>query len=187
VDDTSQTVVQLLHAWREGDAEAPDRLMPLVYDELRRLARAQMKREREGHTLQPTALAHEAYARLIGAELEWRDKVHFLSVAARVMRRVLIEHARARKSEKRGGDQLRVTLTEESAGSGGSDWDMLALDQALGQLERNDPRQGRAVELHYFAGLSYAEIAKELEVSEATVDRDLRHARAWLRSRFEKG
>jgi RNA polymerase sigma factor (TIGR02999 family) len=177
----SPSIPQLLEAWREGDLSAYDRLFPLVYHELRRLARAQMRGERAGHSLQPTLLVHEAYLRLVDAEVDWRDRTHFLSVAARVMRRILIEHARTKAAHKRGGADQRVTLTSTIASPEGSPIDVLVLDMALERLRKLDARQADGVELCYFGGLTYAEIGEVLGVSEATVDRDLRHARAWLR------
>lgn len=153
--------------------------MPLVYERLRRLARAQMKGERRDHTLQPTALVHEAYARMVDLELPWRDRVHFLSMAARAMRRVLVDHARAQRAAKRGGGRVKVSLHEEHAATP-SVVDLVDLDLALERLRGQESRPSRVVELHYFGGLSYNEIALELEISEATVDRDLRFARAWL-------
>jgi RNA polymerase sigma-70 factor, ECF subfamily len=175
------TIVQLLQDWRAGDKGAYARLIPLVYDELRRLARGQLRREQTGHSLQPTVLVHEAYLRLVKAEVDWRNRTHFLSVAARVMRRILVEHARARRAEKRGGDALHVTLTGPIAAPDGRPIDVLALDEAMERLREFDARQAEIVELSYFGGLTYPEIGELVGISEATVDRDLRHARAWLR------
>ena len=179
--DESQEVVQLLEQWREGDESAYDRLIPLVYADLRRLARGQLRREPAGHSLQPTLLVHEAYLRLAEAQVDWQDRTHFLSVAARVMRRILVEHARAIHAAKRGGEALRVTLTSQVEAPASDPIDVLRLDAALTRLERLDARQAKVVELCYFGGLTYPEIGKMLQISEATVDRDLRHARAWLR------
>ena len=174
-------VTRLLADWREqGDERALDALVPLVYEELRRLAAARLRGEREGHTLQPTALVHEAYARLVRAELSFSDRVHFFAVAAQMMRRVLVDHARRARSAKRGGGLRAVTLEEHVASPGADTMDILALDQALERLAEQEPRKARAVELHFFGGLSYKETAEALEVSEATVDRDIRMARAWL-------
>ena len=179
--DESQEVVHLLAQWRDGDESAYDRLVPLVYADLRRLARGQLRREPTGHSLQPTLLVHEAYLRLAGADVTWQNRTHFLSVAARVMRRILVDRARAMRASKRGAGALRVTLTSHIAAPESDPIDILTLDAALERLERLDPRQGRVVELCYFGGLTYPEISTMLNVSEATVDRDLRHARAWLR------
>jgi RNA polymerase sigma factor (TIGR02999 family) len=177
----SAELIGLLDDWREGDATAYDRLIPMVYDELRRLARRQLRRERPGHSLQATQLVHEAYLRLADADVDWRNRTHFLSVAARVMRRILVEHARAKRSQKRGGGDFRVTLTGEVAAPPGDPIDVLTLNTALERLQQFDPRQAQVVELCYFGGLTYPEIGRMLGISEATVDRDLRHARAWLR------
>ena len=175
----SAEVVRLLGEWRQGDQDAYERLIPLVYGELHRLAGAQLRREMPGHSLQPTMLVHEAYLRLAGADVAWQNRTHFLSVAARVMRRLLVERARARRAEKRGGDAVRVTLTDAAVAQ--DPVDVLDLDRALERLQRFDPRQAEVVELSYFGGLTYPEIASLVGISEATVARDLRHARAWLR------
>jgi len=180
-DLEAETIVRLLQEWRQGDEQAYDRLVPLVYGELRRLARGQLRREQAGHSLQPTALVHEAYLRLVKAEVDWRDRTHFLSVAARVMRRILVEHARARRADKRGGDVLHVTLTGPIAAPDERPIDLLALDEAMERLRGFDARQAQIVELSYFGGLTYPEIGLMVGISEASVDRDLRHARAWLR------
>jgi len=176
-----QNITELLRAWRDGDDGAFEELVPLVYDELRRLARAQMRREPQDHTLQPTGLVHEAYVRLVGADLDWQDRNHFLSVAARAMRRVLIDHARRKRAERRGGDLLRVTLSRGPTADSGETVDVMALHEALERLEAYDARQARTVELHFFGGLTQPEIAQVAGLSLATVERDLRHARAWLR------
>jgi RNA polymerase sigma factor (TIGR02999 family) len=173
-------VSELLTAWREGDESALDRLMPLVYDELHRLAERQLRRERDDHTLQTTALLHEAYLRLVGADVEWHGRVHFLAVAASTMRRVLVDHARARKRAKRGGGAVPVTLQDDMVGGEGRVTDLLALDEAIGRLSALDERKARAVELHYFGGLTYEETAQALALSPATVHRELRLAKAWL-------
>jgi len=175
-------VTRLLLAWRAGEEGAFDDLVPLVYDELRFLASRALGREERGHTLRTTALVHEAYVRLVGADVDWDGTRHFMRVAARAMRRILVDHARKRKSAKRGGDARAVeldTLAEilpaESRAA-----DVLDLDEALERLLALEERKGRAVELHYFGGLSYEQVAEALEVSPATVHRDLRMARAWL-------
>lgn len=177
----SAEVVRLLDQWRHGDQDAYDRLIPLVYGELRRLARGQLRRESPGHSLQPTVLVHEAYLRLADVDIAWQNRTHFLSVAARVMRRILVEWARARRATKRGGDNVRVTLTDGMSARHSDPVDMLALDGALERLQQLDARQAQVVELSYFGGLTYPEISKHVGISEATVDRDLRHARAWLK------
>jgi RNA polymerase sigma factor (TIGR02999 family) len=177
----SAEVLRLLDEWRAGDEAAYDRLIPLVYTELRRLAHAQLRRESPGHSLQPTLLVHEAYLRLADADIAWQNRTHFMSVAARVMRRILVDWARARRADKRGGNDVRVTLTDTVSARQSDPVDMLALDGALERLQGLDARQAQVVELSYFAGLTYPEIGRLLDVSEATVDRDLRHARAWLK------
>lgn len=174
-------MARLLQEWRAGNQEAYARLIPLVYAELRRVARGHLRREGRGHSLQPTMLVHEAYLRLVGAEVDWRNRTHFLSVAANVMRRILVERARARQARKRGGDDVRVTLSDQMADPQAKPVDLLMLDQAIDRLRELDDRQAQAIELSYFGGLTYAEIGEALSISEATVDRDLRHARAWLR------
>lgn len=173
-------ITVLLRAWAQGDRAALDRLTPVIYDELRRLARAYMRRERTGHTLSPTALVSEAFLRLAGSEQPtYEDRVHFLSMAARHMRRVLVDHARKRAADKRGGGDLTVTL-DEGLVSGGRPHELVALDDALQSLAAVDERKAQVVELCYFAGMSHKEIAVALSVHENTVARDLRLAEAWL-------
>lgn len=180
MDDTTE-VTTLLQAWRAGDEQACDRLVPFVYAELRRLARLQLRREPAGLSLQPTALVHEAYLRLVKADVSWQDRTHFMSVAARVMRRILVEHARARRARKRGGDETRVTLSGSVEAAQADPIDVLLLDAALERLQALDSRQAQVVELSYFGGMTYPEVGEALGISEATVHRSLRHARAWLR------
>jgi RNA polymerase sigma factor (TIGR02999 family) len=177
---TSARVTELLLDWRRGDQDALEQLIPLVYDELRRIAARQLRSERPDHTLQPTALVHEAYGRLVGADITWNDRAHFFAIAARTMRRVLVDHARAQEREKRGGGAVRVTLDENLAVDAGRPEEMLALDAALEQLAKFDARKAEVVQLHFFGGLTYDQIAEALGISAATVDRDLRMARAWL-------
>jgi RNA polymerase sigma factor (TIGR02999 family) len=174
-------VTRLLVAWRDGQPGALDRLIPLVYDELRRQARRQLRRERVGHTLQPTALVHEAFLRLAGqSQAQWQNRRQFFAVASRVMRRVLVDQARARAASKRGDGLTRVALDDAVATGASPDVDVLALDQALDRLEQLDPRQARVVELRYFGGMSAAEAADAVGLSLATVNRDWAMARAWL-------
>ena len=178
---TPTPVTTLLQAWHQGDESARDRLVPLVYDELHRLARAQFAREKSGHTLQPTALVHEAYLRLMDHQaLDWQGRTHFFALAAMTMRRVLVSHARKQRAAKRGQGGVAVTLCEEHAVAEAQDVDVLALDAALGALEAIDPRQARIVELRYFAGLTIEETAEALGISPATVKLDWSLARAWL-------
>lgn len=175
-------VTQLLMDWRGGRGEALDELMPLVYAELRRLASSALNGESPGHTLQTTALVHEAYVRLVGADVDWEGSGHFMRVAARAMRRILVDHARKRRSLKRGSGHTPVsldTLQGVLPGASRPD-DVIELDEALERLIALEERKGRAIELHYFGGLSYDEVAEVLDVSPATVHRDLRMAKAWL-------
>ena len=175
-------VTQLLQQWQAGDAAAVDQLMPLVYDELRRLAHHHLKGERSGHTLSTTALVHEAYLNMIGqAPAPWQDRTHFFAIASRVMRRVLIWYARKRNAAKRGGGQANVALDEEAVLSDDRLEELLALNHALERLEAMDPRLCRVVECRYFGGLSIPETAEVLAISPATVKRDWQTARAWLR------
>lgn len=177
-----ENVTELLLAWSDGKREALDRLLPLVYRELRRLAASYLGRERAGHTLQPTALVNEAYLRLVDQKrVEWKSRSHFFGISAQMMRRILIDYARAHQSDKRGGDRLRVTLDSslEVAGEG-RDVDLIALDAALDELARMDPRQAKLVELRFFVGLTLEETAEVLEVAPITVRREWNLAKAWL-------
>jgi RNA polymerase sigma factor (TIGR02999 family) len=175
-------VTQLLLDWSDGDKAALDKLMPLVYQELRRLARYYMRRERAGHTLQTTALVNEAYLRLVDYKrMRWQDRAHFLAVAAQAMRRILIEHARSRQSARRGGAEARkVSLDEAAVLADEQAAEMIALDDALTSLAALDPRKGRVVELRYFGGLEIEETAEVLGISPATVKREWSTARLWL-------
>jgi len=173
-------ITRLLREWSEGDAAALESLTPLVYGELRRIAQRLFGSESPGHTLQPTALVHEAYEKLIGVDTDWQDRTHFYALAARMMRRLLVNHANARKAAKRGGDALRVTL-DESAVGGNAEENLLDLDYALSKLAGFDERMARILELHYFGGLTHEQAARVVGVSEPTSRRDLRLARAWLR------
>lgn len=171
----------LLVRWRDGDREALEELMPLVYDELRRLARHYLRRERSDHTLQSTALVHEAYLRLAGSNApNWQNRAHFFGVAAHIMRQILVEHARAYGAEKRGGGACKLVLDEAVAFSPQIDVDVVALDKALGELTELDSQQGRIVELRFFGGLTIEDTSEVLGISPATVKRDWVTARAWL-------
>ncbi len=174
------SVTALLAAWRAGDESARDRLLTCVYDELHRLAARAMDADRPGHTLQATALVHEAFLRLAGADVPWEDRAHFYATAARTMRRVLVDHARSRGRERRGAGAPAVTLEEAIAHAPSRPAELEALDEALERLATLDARKAQAVELHYFGGLSYEEVARVLGIAPATVHRDLRMARAWL-------
>lgn len=176
------TVTRLLRRYGAGDDDALQPLMELVVPELHRIAAAQFRRESRAITLQPTALVNEYYLRLVGAkEVDWEDRSQFLGFAARVMRQILVDHARRRGAEKRGGGEAPVTLTDASSGSESRVVDLLALDAALQRLARLDPRQHQVAELRYFVGLTVEEIAGLLGVGTATVKRDWSHARAWLK------
>jgi RNA polymerase sigma factor (TIGR02999 family) len=174
-------VTELLRAWGDGDDRALQQLTPLVEDELRRLARAYMAHERRDHTLQATALVNEAFIRMTGArDVRWKDRAHFIGMSARLMRRVLVDHARSRGYRKRGGSVRRVTLTDGLATTPGPDVDVLELDRALEGLAAVDARRSRVVELRYFGGLTVDETASLLDVSTDTVKRDWRLAKLWL-------
>jgi RNA polymerase sigma-70 factor (ECF subfamily) len=180
---STQSVTGLLQAWASGDQAALDELLPLVYDDLRRQARRYMRAQPAGHTLQTTALVHEAYLRLVGqSSVEWKGRAHFFGVAAKAMRSILVDHARARGAAKRGGSARTITLDEARAIAGPqASVDVLALDEALGRLAELDSRKSRLVELRYFGGLGIDEAAAVLGVSPATVKREWTTARAWLR------
>ena len=182
-------VTRLLIAWNEGDLGAVERLMPLVYAELREIAERQFRRERAGHTLQPTAVVHEAYFRLVDqTRVTWKNRGHFFAIAAQAMRRILIDHARARKAEKRGGREDRVTLDVGIASpEPADDIDLLALDEALVRLKELDEPQSRIVELRFFGGLSIEETAEAMETSASSVKREFRSARAWLFRELGRG
>ncbi len=174
-------VTELLLAWRRGDREALAKLVPLVYRELRRQAAAQLRRERAGHTLQPTALVHEVFLRLVDqARIPWENRSHFFGVAARAMREVLVDRARRRGAAKRGGKADQVTLSAAQVAAPQATFDVLALDLALQRLAALDERQARLVELRVFGGLTIAEAAEVLGISASTVNREWRHAEAWL-------
>jgi len=180
---SSGEITRLLRAWREGEPAALDLLLPLVYEELRRLAASRMRGNRGSDTLQPTALVHEAFLRLVGQSIDWQDRGHFFAVASKAMRRVAVDHWRAHGALKRGGDQPRLALEEQGeAAVEPPSVDLMALDDALSRLEQMNPQQARVVELRYFGGLSLEEIAEALDRSRSSVFRDWRAARAWLYS-----
>jgi RNA polymerase sigma factor (TIGR02999 family) len=176
----------MLLAWGQGDQAALDQLVPLVYDELRRLAQHYLRRERPGHTLQTSALVNEAFLRLIDQQVSWQNRAHFFGVSARLMRRVLVDYARERRTEKRGGEQMRLELDEALDIAEARDADLIALDDALNSLAEIDPQQSRVVELRYFGGLTIAETAEALGISTATVEREWNMARAWLRRELSR-
>jgi RNA polymerase sigma factor (TIGR02999 family) len=178
---SNENVTELLEDWHKGDSAALDKLTPLVYDELRRMAHRYMQQERGGHTLQTTALVNEAYLRLVDQhEVEWQSRTHFFAVTAVVMRHVLIDHARRRQFAKRGGGVEHVSLSEGTTMAAERAKELLALDEALDELKRMDPRKSQVVEMRYFAGLSLEETAEVLNISLMTVRRDWRAAKAWL-------
>ena len=182
VMNSAPTVTALLREWRTGDEDALGQLTPLVYHELRRIADRYMRRERAGHTLQATALVNEAFERMADADVQWQDRAHFFAVAARTMRRILTDYARSRRSAKRGGGVAAITLHEELAGGGEEENRLLEVDDALQKLSEIDERKSDILVLHFFGGLTYDETAEALGISAATVDRDLRLAKAWLAS-----
>ena len=184
--DANSDVTRLLQAVRAGDRDAGDQLVVAVYDELRRMAAGVMHGERAGHTLQATALVHEAYLRLLGSEPAFENRAYFFGAAAEAMRRVLIDNARRKKAEKRGGDRERVTLSDVVANSSDGDLDVLALNTAIEELTREDERLAEVVKLRYFVGLSIEETADVLGTSPATVKRDWTYARAWLHERMSE-
>jgi RNA polymerase sigma factor (TIGR02999 family) len=182
-----QEVTQLLIAWSNGDRGALEKLMPLVYDELRRLARRYMNREPAGHTLQTTALVNEAYLRLIEQkEVKWQNRAHFFAISAQLMRRILVSMARARQADKRGGEARQVSLDEALVISENRAAELVALDDAMNELASLDPRRSRVVELRYFGGLSVEETAEVLKVSPDTVMREWKRAKAWLYAELNK-
>jgi RNA polymerase sigma factor (TIGR02999 family) len=182
-DETRSTaaVTRMLLDWSTGDERARDEMLPLVYDELRRLAGAYLNQERRDHTLQPTALVHEAYLRLIDQhQIDWKNRAQFIGLAAVMMRRILVNHARDRAAAKRGGQAQKVPLTGIEVAGDAPDVDVIELHDALDRLDALDPRKSRIVELKFFGGLTTAEIGEVLQVSVATVERDWSFARAWL-------
>jgi RNA polymerase sigma-70 factor, ECF subfamily len=188
VTESFAEITQLLGAWSAGDQSARDRLMPLLYAELRRVAHNQLRGERPGQTLQPTALVNEVYVRLVELRrMTWQNRAHFFAMCARLMRQILIDAARARRFAKRGGDAVRVTLDEELVSADAPGPDLLALDDALRALEELDARKSRVVELRFFAGLTAEETAAVLGVSTDTVARDWKFAKTWLYRELRHG
>jgi RNA polymerase sigma factor (TIGR02999 family) len=188
IPPSKNEMTQLLADCSKGNKRAMDELMPLVYTELRNIAAHYLGRERASHTLQPTALVHEVYLELIDqSQATWQSRAHFFGAAARLMRRILVDHARARNADKRGGDALRVSMDEAVAVAKAPDLDLIALDDALEELARLDPQQSRVVEMRFFGGLSIEETADVLEISPATVKRNWTTAKAWLRRQIKEG
>ena len=184
---SSSNVTQMLRDWSNGDREVVDKLIPVVYEELRRQAARYLRRERPGHTLQTTALIHEAYIRLIDQKnVRWQNRAHFFAIAAQLMRRILVDHARSRQAAKRGGSDIKLPLEEAMIASEGREVDLVALDEALERLAAIDPQQSRVVELKFFSGMTVEETAEVLDVSPRTVKRDWNVAKAWLRREISK-
>ncbi len=182
---TTTDITQLLNRMSEGDEHALNEVTPLVYDELKRIARGVFSAERQGHTLQPTALVHEAYAKLVDVESTWQNRAHFYALAARMMRRLLVNHANAKNAGKRGGGALRMTLDDNQLAARQPGEDVIALDEALAELSTFDARKSQVLELHYFGGLTQPETATVLDISESTVRREMRIAKAWLRKTLD--
>jgi len=183
----SEEITVLLNRMSAGDENAPEKLLPLVYQDLRNLARVYLKQERSDHTLQATALVHEAYMRLVDWEkVSWQNRAHFFSVAATVMRKILVDHARRRQAEKRGGGGPKLSLDEAVSFAAEGEVDLIALDDALLNLERIDARQAKVVELRFFGGLTIEETAEALRISPATVKNEWAFAKAWLRIELSK-
>lgn len=181
MDSAQEGVTQLLASWSKGDRGALERLTPLVYGELKRLAGRYLRRERPGHTLQATALVHEAFLRLVDQRnVEWQNRAHFFGVAAQLIRRILVDHARGRMAAKRGANAVKLSLEDVVETPRQRPLDLVALDDALDALAKMDPQQSRIVELRFFAGLSIEETAEVLRISPATVKRDWTAAKAWL-------
>jgi len=183
----SGQVTQLLKAMRAGDPQAAEDLLPLVYAELHRLAKSYMRRERPDHTLQATALINEAYLRLVGEEIDWKNRAHFIGLSAKVMRRVLVDYARAHKAEQRGGGLQRVEMQEELAVAPEKLEEVQQIDELLEKLEKENPRQARVVELRYFGGLSFEEIGTLLQLTSRTAKSDWALARIWLMDQLQPG
>ena len=178
--DPRHDVTELLLRWRNGDRRALDQVLPLVYDELRRLARRHLRNEQPGHTLQSTALVHEAFLRMMDQDAAWQNRAHFFGIAAQMMRRVLVDHARGRSAAKRGDGARKVTLDPGIAAPEARGVDVEALDEALSNLGKLDPRQEKIIELRFFAGLTIEDTSEVMQLSPATVKREWATARAWL-------
>jgi RNA polymerase sigma factor (TIGR02999 family) len=185
--DSDNSITALLAQLSAGNRKAEALLIPQIYEELRRLARQYMRRERVNHTLQPTALVHEAYAQLVQLpQVSWQSRAHFFAAASNVMRHILVDHARARTADKRGGIQHQVTLDDALLAANNRSIDVLALHEAIERLEKFDERQARVVELHFFGGLTFEEIALVLNIAVRTAKRDWSMARAWLKGELSK-
>jgi RNA polymerase sigma factor (TIGR02999 family) len=183
--DETPPVTALLAAWRAGEQEALNQLMPLVYSELHRQAVRLFRSERAGHTLQPTAVVNEAFVRLSDAKVDWQDRAHFFALASRMMRRILLDHANRRLAQKRGGGEIQVTLDEGEVGGDRLDLRLLDLDKALDELAALDARKAELMEMKLFAGLTFEEMSEVTGLSTSTLDREIRFSRAWLTSRLQ--
>jgi len=181
----AKPITALLNRWNAGDEDALAELTPVVYDELRALAQSAFRSERDGHTLQATAIVHEAYLQLVNASVDWEGRHHFFALAARMMRRILVNHANARSAQKRGGSAIMLTFDEGAVADRQHSEDVLDLDRGLLELAEADQRKADILELHYFAGMTYSEAGAALNVSEATAKRELRFAKAWMRKYLE--
>lgn len=173
-------VTQLLHQWRSGDEQALEELTPVIYEELKRLARGAFRGESSGHTLQATALVNEAFMGLLDAKVSWQDRAHFFALAARMMRRILVNHAKGKRAAKRGGGMKPLSLDEELVVGHESEGQIITLNECLDELAHFDERKAKILELHYFGGLTYEEMAETMNLSTSTLDREIRLARAWL-------
>lgn len=188
VEEDDHRVTELLLGWSEGDDESRERLMDIVYQELRRIAGAQLRGERSGHTLQATALVNEAYLRLVDQNrVQWKNRAHFFGIAARLMRRILVDHARRQRAEKRGGGATVLVINEDVVAGPERDFDLVALDDALEKLQSFDARAAHLVELRFFGGLTIEETSEVMELSPATIKREWSTARAWLHHEIVSG
>jgi RNA polymerase sigma factor (TIGR02999 family) len=180
-------ITGLLNRWTTGDPEAGDRLAPLIYSELHRLAERIFRGEHHGHTLQPTALVNEVFEKLVSVDVAWQDRAHFFALAARMMRRLLVDYARLRNSRKRGGDALKVTFDESQLADADRSAELIEFDEVLTALAEFDERKADLIQLQYFAGLTFSEMTEVTGLSSTTLDRELRLARAWMRTRLSAG
>ncbi len=183
---SDSSITQLLHDWVKGDEKSLEALTPLVYDQLHQIAARIFRGERSGHTLQATALVHEAFSRLVKVDVDWQDRSHFFALAARMMRRILVDHANVKGAAKRGGDEADLPLDDVIVVSPEAGEAILDLHEALNDLAEHDARKAEILELHYFGGLTYDEMGEVLGLSSSTLDRDIRFAKAWLRARLEE-
>lgn len=184
--NTRHQVTEILQNWQNADNQAEKQLSPILYETMRRLSRRYISQEKDGYTLQATDLVHEAYAMLVDSDIDWQNRQHFYAIAARTMRRILVNRAREKNAIKRGQAYQRVTFIESEVSTASDSTDILQLNEVIEQLEQMDERKAEIVQLYYFAGLTYREIALCLDISEATIDRELRFSKAWLASRMQE-